>query len=112
MKQLCGWLIGVAATIGISAHPRAQSVSDEYRLKAAFVYRFPQFVEWPDAAVDEARTLDVCVLKPNPFGADLEQLVSGESWRGRLLRVRVIADVDGLPGCHLLFISARADAAA
>ena len=106
-----GLLIGAAA-ICVSAHPAAQSASDEYRLKAAFVYRFPQFVEWPAAAVQASRTLDLCVLQPNPFGTDLEKLVAGESLNGRPLRVRVVAGVDGLAGCHALFVGARSDAAA
>jgi hypothetical protein len=105
-------LIGVAAVICVPGHPAAQSASDEYRLKAAFVYRFPQFVEWPEAAVQDSRTLDLCVLQPNPFGSDLENLVNGESLNGRPLRVRVIASVDALTGCHALFAGARGDTAA
>jgi hypothetical protein len=69
MKTLRQWLrIGVAAVILLPPGVTAQSARDEYRLKAAFVYRFPQFVEWPDAAVATWPTLDLCVLQPNPFG--------------------------------------------
>jgi hypothetical protein len=104
----CWWLLVCAATVVcVPARPGAQSASDEYRLKAAFVYRFPQFVEWPAAAVRDARTLDLCVLQPNPFGSDLDRLVSGESLDGRPLRARVVADVDALPGCHAVFAGAR-----
>jgi hypothetical protein len=102
-------LIGVAIVICLPAHHGAQSSGDEYRLKAAFVYRFPQFVEWPPAAIQNSRTLDLCVLQPNPFGSDLDQLVSGESLNGRPFRVRVVTGVDGLPGCHALFAGARSD---
>ena len=76
------------------------------------MYRFPQFVEWPDVALQDSRTVDVCVLQPNPFGSDLEQLVNGESLDGRPLRVRVVAGVDALSGCHAVFVGARSDAAA
>lgn len=107
------WLLfGAAMAICVPAHPGAQSASDEYRLKAAFVYRFPQFVEWPAAALQDARTLDLCVLQPNPFGSYLEQLVSGESLGGRPLRVRLVAGVDALVGCHAVFAGARSQAAA
>ena len=105
-------LLAVAIVSWLPAHPTAQSASDEYRLKAAFVYRFPQFVEWPAAAVQDSRTLDLCVLQPNPFGPDLEQLVNGESLDGRPLRVRVVAGVDALPGCHAVFAGARSEASA
>ena len=105
-------LVGVATAICAPAHPAAQSTADEYRLKAAFVYRFPQFVEWPEAAVERSRTLDLCVLEPNPFGSDLAGLIGGESLNGRPLRVRLVASAGGLSGCHALFAGARSGAAA
>jgi hypothetical protein len=107
------WLaVRAIVLIGLSALPAAQATSDEYRLKAAFVYRFPQFVEWPASAVEESRTVDLCVLQPNPFGAELERLVAGESLSGRPLRVRVVNTVDALQGCHALFAGARSEVAA
>lgn len=113
MTATSRWLL-VAATalLAVRAQPAAQSASDEYRLKAAFVYRFPQFVEWPDAAVRDAHTLDVCVLEPNPFGSDLEQLVTGETSEGRPLRVRLVAGPDALSGCHVLFVGGHSQATA
>jgi hypothetical protein len=92
--------------------PLTSDTADEYWLKAAFVYRFPQFVQWPRAAVEDARTLDVCVLRPNPFGDSLDRLVSGESLNGRPLRVRVLANPGRLDGCHVLFAGSGSRAAA
>ena len=82
-------------------------VSDEYRLKAAFVYRFPQFVEWPTAAIDGRDSLDICITRPNPFGNSLQELVAGESMNGRRLVVRSIELSSGLRGCHVLFVANR-----
>lgn len=110
MNAIPRWLVVSAlAVVCVQAQPAAQSASDEYRLKAAFVYRFPQFVEWPASAVEQSRTVDLCVLRPNPFGSELEQLVTGESLGGRPLRVRVVADGDELAGCHALFAGARSE---
>jgi hypothetical protein len=110
MKALPVWVLsGALAVLCAPARPGAQSASDEYRLKAAFVYRFPQFVEWPAAAFRESGTLDVCVLQPNPFGSELEQLVTGEAVSGRPLRVRLVSGIDGLEGCHALFAGGRSD---
>lgn len=111
-KTIPRWLVVGAVVICVAVRTGAQSPSDEYRLKAAFVYRFPQFVEWPVAAVQNARTLDVCVLQPNPFGSDLEQFVTGESLAGRPLRVRVIAGADAVQGCHALFAGAQSESTA
>jgi hypothetical protein len=113
MNAIRRWLlVSAVALIGIPAQPGAQSASDEYRLKAAFVYRFPQFVEWPASAVQDSQTVDLCVLQPNPFGSELEQLVDGESLGGRPLRVRVVTAIGALSGCHALFAGDRSEGAA
>ena len=83
--------------------PVGDDVDNEYRLKAAFLYRFPEFVEWPAAALDGRSTVDLCIHAPNPFGDVLDQLAAGESLRGRRLAVRHV-DGDRLAGCHLLFL--------
>ena len=112
MKATAGSLIlGVAILLSVPARLGAQSAA-EYRLKAAFVFRFPEFVEWPAAAVQASQAIDLCVLQPNPFGSDLEQLVRGESHSGRPLRVRAEAGTDALDGCHALFAGARGEDAA
>ena len=82
-----------------------QRVSDELRLKAAFLLRFPDFVEWPSAALDGRPTLELCVLAPNPFGRVLEQLAEGGSTAGRRLTVRQVK-VDSVATCHLLYVPA------
>ena len=89
----------------------AQAGFEEYRLKAAFVYRFPQFVEWPPSVIQSSSTVDVCVLAPNPFGDELRTLVQGETLAGRALRVREIGNADGLAGCQALFASSKSDTA-
>lgn len=77
-----------------------------YDLKAAFVYQFPNFVEWPDAALAGRTTLDLCVARPNPFGSVLRDLAAGESLNGRALAVRDVPATDPLDRCHLLFVPA------
>jgi hypothetical protein len=89
------------------ARPVAQAVASEYRLKAAVMHQFPQFVEWPSATWREARALQLCVIEPNPFGSELEQLILGETLNGRPLAVKEIYGSDELAGCHVLFVSMR-----
>lgn len=99
-------LLGLLAPGGLLAQ-RVPSVLDEYRVKAAFVFRFTQFVTWPDAVVASSPTVDLCIVRPNPFGAELEQMVRGETIGGRTLRVREIAAGPGsLNGCNALFVGA------
>ncbi len=79
---------------------------DEYRVKAAFLYNFAKFIEWPgDAFKSAADPITICVLG-NPFGDRLENTVNGKEIGGRRLMVREISDVAEAAGCHILFVSA------
>ena len=90
-----------------SAHApvQGQAIPNEDRLKAVFMYQFPQFVEWPSTTWQDVQAVQLCIASPNPFGSELEQLVRGELLNGRPLAVREIAGSDELVGCHVLFVA-------
>jgi hypothetical protein len=79
----------------------------EYQLKAAFLYHFAQFVEWPPTAFpDPATPMVIAVLGESPFGEDLEKTISGKSINKHPLEVREIhSATEATNSCHLLFIS-------
>ncbi len=76
-------------------------VSNEYRIRAAFLYNFFKFVEWPPSAPTDG-PLSICVAGRNPFGPVLEETIKGESINGRPLDTRVILEPE--PGCHIVFV--------
>jgi hypothetical protein len=88
----------------MGAGAAAQEVLPEYELKAAFVSKFPQFAEWPESALIDRKTFDVCVVRPSPFGQALEELIAEETLRGRRLVAREINDEQAIETCHVLFI--------
>lgn len=100
---------GVAAAIpgsGRAAEP-APALAQEYDLKAAFLFHFAQFVEWPDDAfADAGAPIAIGVLGRDPFGATLDALVAGETVRSRPLVVRRYRSSDEIGDCHILFIGA------
>ena len=100
-----GWLLAFLALAPVG---RAQDVSEEYRLKAAFVFRFAQFVDWPAAALDGRPSVEYCVWSPNPFGPVLQELLVGEKLAGRPLGVREVSTPTQISTCHVLFL--RGDA--
>lgn len=82
-------------------------VSKEYQVKAAFLYNFLQFVEWPDTAFPDAQApLGIGVLGENPFGNVLDEIVAGEIIRNRTVVVRRTFDIEALNHCNVIFISA------
>jgi len=78
----------------------------EYQVKAAFLYNFAKFVEWPTEAFPATNTaIILCILGEDPFGIDLEQAVKGKTANGKELTIRRIKEVQELKICHILFIS-------
>lgn len=84
----------------------AQAQADEYQVKAAFLFNFVKFVEWPpEAFSDDNTSFVIGVIGDDPFGGALDQSVSGKSVNGRQLSVRRLKWGEDLRGCHILFIS-------
>ena len=94
-----------AALVLCTLHPHAEDVT-ESRLKAAFVLKVPQFVEWPRPAVEGRPTIDICVAGPDPFVSELHELLtSDDDLAGRPLAVRQIERSQELADCHLLVLN-------
>jgi hypothetical protein len=94
--------------LGMWLAPRAggQEV-EEYQVKAAFLYNFAKFVEWPSRAFQTPQDpLMVCVLGHNPFGSALEDVIRGKSIEGRAFVFRQVSDAAEANTCQILFISA------
>jgi len=97
------FLLGlVLCSVAVAA--AAQSAS-EYQVKAAFLFNFAKFVEWPTEAFPTADApLQICVLGQDPFGRDFEQVIEDKAVNGHRLEV---AHPDGVPqarACQILFI--------
>ena len=94
------------ARLGALAPAAAAETSREYLIKAAFLYNFAKFTEWPAGSFpDSAAPLDVCVFGEDPFGGALES-IAGKTIRGRRVAVHRVASIEAGAACHLLFISA------
>ena len=106
MRRFTAAVVAMAVLTAVSAH--AQEVSTEYRVKAAFLYNFVKFVEWPPQA--PPGPVVICVAARNTFGTVLTELLRGETITGRSLEARTILEPD--PGCHVLFVPRGASASA
>lgn len=78
----------------------------EYQIKAAFLFNFTQFIEWPtNAFVNTDAPLVIGILGDDPFGAVLDQTIEGETVHDRKVVIKRSRRVEDLRSCHLLFIS-------
>jgi hypothetical protein len=95
------WILPAAAA------PRAAASAElpEYSVKAAFLYHFAQFVEWPSDTAGAPSTLTIGVLGDDPFGDQLDRVALGKTVGGRTLSVRRLAAPEEAARCDILFIS-------
>jgi hypothetical protein len=72
-------------------------------VKAAFLFHFAQYVEWPDGALKDASSpLVYCTIGEDPFRGALDATLKGKTIGGHSVEVRHLQKVS--PGCHLVFI--------
>jgi hypothetical protein len=84
----------------------AQREASESDVKAAFLYNFTKFVDWPPAAFASGDSpFRLCVFGQDPFGRGLDDLVRGETVNSRRLVVERPDRIQDLRSCHLLFVS-------
>ena len=104
------WLvvsISVLALIGNTTTTPADSPAfSEYQVKAAFLYNFARFVEWPSNAFPDAQApILLGVVGEDPFGGALEQVIKGKTVNGRELVLKRLTRQQDLKGFHMLFVS-------
>ena len=86
---------------------RAQDTApSEYRLKAAFLYNFAKFVEWPGDAFPAVNSpFIIGIIGENPFDDALEKTVMNKMMNGHPFAVKQCQTLSELKRCHILFIS-------
>ena len=78
----------------------------EYQLKAAFLYNFAKFVEWPAESWEAGKPFVVAVLGEDPFGPVLDVTMAGKSVQDHPVEVRRVSRPEDARGAHILFVSA------
>lgn len=95
------------ASLGIVLLGRAAVAQDvtEPALKAAFIYNFAKFTEWPPDVLSGAAPFSACVLGDESISDALERSVKGRLLSGREISVSRVTHDAPLRSCHLLYIS-------
>jgi len=105
-----GWggvaIIALAATLiaapGISAGTGAD-VAPDVAVKAAFLFNFAKFVEWP--ALTAGAPLLVCIVGNDRIASAFVETVRGQNISGHTLNVSTLQDSAMWKACHVLFIA-------
>lgn len=98
--------LALAAAFALPAAAARAEISKEYEVKAAFLYNFAKFVEWPASRFATAESpLVIGVMGKNPFGDELAAMVQGRKVGGRDVVIVDVACNGDLRGVHMLFVA-------
>ena len=98
-------LMVVSVAWTVSAAAQEESIEDD--VKAAFLYNFTKYVDWPATAFQDAGdSFRMCVAASPKFVRTVENLITGETARGRPIQL-VTPELANVHRCHMLFTAAR-----
>jgi hypothetical protein len=104
-RALCLLSAAVLLALGAGGQCAAQGATSEQDVKAAFLYKFAGYVEWPDPAFPNAEApIVIGVLGDDALAAALDQAVAGRAVNGRRMSVRRMKPGEAADGLHILFV--------
>ena len=106
------WVFLVVGSLSVGLFPgHAFAESDtEYRVKAAFLYHFVQFTEWPDQMFPQKESrIRICVYGENSFHGLLKQVFDRKSVKTRRFLVQDRVSTAELKSCHLVFVNRKVE---
>jgi len=100
---LAAFVLALAAPVQVQGQ-----AAEEHEVKAAFLYNFTKFVEWPpEAFSDDSAPIVIAVLGPDPFGSTLDEIVADKHAGPRPLLISRFERSSELTACHVVFVSSR-----
>lgn len=106
--MLLAWIAG-GASWPVQAADGTETL--EQRVKAAFLYKFAGYVEWPAKSFARPETpVMIGVMGNEVLAAELVQAVAGRTVNDRMVMVKRLKAGESLSGIHILFIG-RAESA-
>lgn len=105
----------VAPTTRVNGNPVNESESrvenettpdrtQEYRLKAAFIYNFIKYTSWPEQVfADESSPIVVSIVGPDPFGKILDSTMKDKKIDGRAIVIERLAKLPETLRSHVAF---------
>ncbi|MBZ2207433.1 YfiR family protein [Massilia soli] len=106
-RSLLAGAMALAACTFVVVPVRADSAAQdmERKVKAAFLYKFLMFAEFPPTAfADPAAPMVIGVAADDAMARDLAQLVAGRTVNRRPVVVRALREDEAADGLHLLFV--------
>ena len=105
LQLAVGLLLALVQASGMHLVLAQGSSLNEYAVKAAFLFHFAQFVEWPEGTFQNTNSpLVYCTIGEDPFQGALEASLKGKVIGSHPLVVRHVKDASEAQGCHVVFL--------
>jgi len=80
--------------------------SGEYQLKAAFLFNFAKFIDWPEKSFSgPGANFSICILGTDPFGRAMDDLLQGKTIADRRVSVERSRQITEVRHCQIVFVS-------
>lgn len=101
------FLVLVSGSAGLVLPARGQAdAATGYEVKAAFLFNFAKFIEWPPGAFAAPQSpFVICVLGQDPFGNILNDTLQGKTLGDRSFTVQRLKDKADIRHCQMVFVS-------
>ncbi|HVB87619.1 MAG TPA: YfiR family protein [Candidatus Dormibacteraeota bacterium] len=110
LSIICRRAVVVALVASILSGTRVlaqQNGPSEYQLKAAFLFNFAKFVDWPPGSFAGPKSpFVICILGPDPFGQTIDDTLRGQTMDSRPVTVLRVQDPPQLRRCQVAFVGA------
>lgn len=103
-RLYCCVFFSTLLILSASVHAKEQSI--EYKIKAAFLYNFSKFTQWPDGTVfSEQNAFSLCILGKDPFGTTITP-IENKTAHGQPIRLLYFSQMNSqLKDCRVVFIA-------
>ena len=100
-------ILAACAAMVASGFASAQDAPLEFAVKATFVYKFADYVEWPAGTFAKPTDpLVLCVVGLDPVSALIDEVASARRAGDRPVVVRHVPAAARDAGCHILYLAA------
>lgn len=107
------WAIPLVTMLTLAAAVRIRAQTNpslEYQVKAAFLFSFTKFIEWPsDAFHGDDAPITLCVFRHDPFGSALDEIIQGKTIKNHQVLARRVNEFPDLKSCQLVFVGKGED---
>jgi hypothetical protein len=94
------------ASGALGAGPADEAPASDYQVKAAYIYNFAKFIEWPrDSLRAGEGAFVITVLGEDPFGAILDDTLRGKSVNNQQIMIRRVTRAEDIGDSRIVFIS-------